>query len=137
MARFCLMIAALGLGGCHSAPTADTVLLKQLAYEKGEAIWQVSEKAPDGSENVRCFLTPHKGAVVYWPSQHRLTFTLNQGGQFKTLTVMFPSRDDHKVRFFWNQISEMMDVRVDGIPAQRREIADGNSPWQLTCPPPH
>ena len=130
-----LAAVSIGLTACgNTAQKGQTDLLQRLAYEKGEVVWRVRETNRDGSENRECFRTPHNGGVVYWPSHHRLAFTLNQGALPKTMSVTFASKPEHEVTFYWDQISESMSVSVDGRAAQKREVGDGAGPWQLTCP---
>jgi hypothetical protein len=109
-------------------------LLQRLAYEKGEAVWRVAERKPDGSEYRVCLPTPHNGGIVYSPSRGTLAFTLNQGGNHKTLTATYASKPEHEVVFYWDQISESMGVSVDGKPASSRVVAEASQPWRLACP---
>jgi len=121
-------------GGPHPKGQTEVDLLERLAYEKGEAVWRVSETKAGGTQNLRCFPAPHNGAVIFWPSHRTLSFSLNQGGHQKTLTATFVSKPEHEVKFYWDQISESIGLWVDGKPAGKREVADDSRPWRLVCP---
>ena len=129
-----LVTASIGLTACGNAAKSESEMLSsRLAPGKGEVVWRFSEKNHDGTENRQCFTIPHRGALVYWPSKHILSFTLSHGGFRKTLTSTFAPKSEHEVTFYWDQIAENMGLSVDGKPAKMRSTVP-DRPWQLTCP---
>lgn len=133
--RIFAMILIAFTGSAHGAERSNgNDLERHLAARWGQFTWRVSEKQRDGSENRQCYSIPeHRGAIVYWPSRHTLSFTLSQGDRRKTQTAVFRSKPEHEVTFEWNQIGETMGLSVDHKPSKKFKSVPAKN-RQPVCP---
>ncbi|HEV2593869.1 MAG TPA: hypothetical protein VGU01_01555 [Sphingomicrobium sp.] len=133
MKKLALIASSIVLTSCRSPADVSQrdALIRHLTALAGQFEWHVSERLPDGRENRQCFMVPHGGTVIYWPSHHSLSFALIQGGQErKTLIASFAAKPEHDVIFNWDQTAETVGLFVDGKPAQ----ALASKTKKLSCP---